>query len=101
MQTLYIIYDPKNEKVLYKTYDETKARDKMTTYIKKESKPIVIRINKNEIKSNSFYILYDITHSKVISIKKYPYEILNYIKNTKKYCLNNYQVIEVNLRKES
>lgn len=105
MQTLYIIYDPKNEKVLHQTYNEIMAKHKTITYLIEKLKPIMIEIDKNKIKSDSFYVLYDIKNSKIITIEKYLNEILDYIRNirhtnTKKSCLKNCRAIKVDLREE-
>lgn len=100
MQTLYIIYDTKTKKVLYKTYDEIMAKHKMITYLLEKIKPVLIEIDK--IISDSFYILYDVKDLKIITIEKYMNEIFDYMtmNNIKKYCFKNAQLIKVDLRKE-
>lgn len=100
MQNLYIIYDPVNKKILYKTYNEIMAKHKMITYLLEKIKPVLIEIDK--IISDSFYILYDIKDLKIITIEKYMNEIFDYMtmNNIKKYCFKNAQLIKVDLRKE-
>lgn len=100
MKTLYIIYDPKDKKVLYQTYDEIMTKHKMITYLLEKIKPVLIEIDK--IISDSFYILYDVKDLKIITIEKYMNKIFDYMtmNNIKKYCFKNAQLIDVDLRKE-
>lgn len=101
MQTLYIIYDPKDKKVLYQTYGEIMAKHKMITYLLKKIKPVLIEIDK--IISDSFYVLYDVKESEIITTEKYMNEIFEYMRmnNIKEYCFKNAQLIKIDLRKEN
>lgn len=102
MQTLYIIYDPKDKKILYQTYNEIMAKHKMITYLLEKIKPVLIEIDKSKITSDSFYILYNIKESEIITIEKYINEIFDYMRmnNIKKYCFENCQLIKIHSRKE-